>query len=91
LSKMRRRIALSMSYRPDKAEKMELEVPEKARKAFRAAYRRSLNAGFNVLIVDRGKLVEVSPDLCRKEIRPVASLTKIAKGTTYKIKRLADE
>jgi hypothetical protein len=79
-----------MSYRPDKAEKMELAVPEKAAKAFRAAYRHSLNSGFKVLIVDGGKLVEVSPDFRRTEIRPVAALTKIAKGTTYKITRLAD-
>ena len=79
-----------MSYRPDKAEKMELEVPEKARKACRAAYRLSLNSGFKVLIVDRGKLVEVSPDYRKKEIRAVRSLSKIAKGTTYKITRLVD-
>jgi len=79
-----------MSYRPDKAEKMELEVPETARNAVRAAYRHSLNSGFKVLIVDRGKLVEVSPDFRRKEIRPVASLTKIGKGKTYKITRPAE-
>jgi hypothetical protein len=80
-----------MSYRPDKAEKMELAVPEKAGKAFRAAYRQALNAGLKVLVVEHGKLVEVSPDLHRREIRPVAPNIKIAKGTTYKIVRLADK
>jgi hypothetical protein len=78
-----------MSYRPDKAKKMELAVPEKANRAFRAAYRQSLNSGLKVLIVDRGMLVEVSRDSFRKEIRSVASGIKIAKGTTYKIARQA--
>ena len=79
-----------MSYRPEIAKKMELEVPEKARKAFRAAYRNSLKSGMKVLIVSRGMLVEVFPDLRRREIRPVAPLTRVGKGTTYKIKSLAD-
>lgn len=66
---------------------MELEVPEKVGKAFRAAYRQSLKAGFRVLIVHQGKLVEVSPDLKRRQIRSVAHPAMIPKGTMFKMVR----
>ena len=66
---------------------MEVQVPEKAGKAFRAAYRRALKEKLYVLIVERGKLIEVSPDLKRREIRSVAHSANVAKGTIYKIVR----
>ena len=76
-----------MPYQPHKVHKMELEVPAKARKAFRSAYRNALNSGLKVLIVEGGKLVEVSPDFSKREIRSVAHAKKVLKGTTFHIPR----
>jgi hypothetical protein len=74
-----------VSYSPEKSEKIELVVQEKAGKAFRTAHRQALNSGLKVHIIDRGNLVGVSPDFRRQVIRPVAGPTKIAKETICRI------
>lgn len=75
-----------MQYSDKQATKMERQVPEKAAKAFKAAYKQTLNAGCKVLIVSDGKLIEVSPDLQRKVLRNVATGPVVPKGTKRKLK-----
>ncbi|MBS1703696.1 MAG: hypothetical protein JST12_18680 [Armatimonadetes bacterium] len=75
-----------MAYSPKALREIERSVPERAAKAVRQAYRKSLNAGHSVLIIEDGKLCRVSPDLSKTVLRSVRPAIKIAKGTKFKIK-----
>lgn len=67
--------------------KLDSRLPELAGRALKNAYRRTLAAGYSVLEVANGKLVESRPDGSRREIKTVHAPIPVKLGAT-KTRRL---
>ena len=75
-----------MPYSEKAVRKMEREIPAKAARAVKAAYKATMNAGYQILIVSDGVLYSVLPGGGRTAIRSVPKRTVVPKGTKIKIR-----
>jgi hypothetical protein len=69
----------------EQIEELERQFPETAGVAFAESYRRTLAAGFSVLVSDDGFIFEVFPDGTRKMIKQIEPPMLVVKGTRLKI------
>jgi hypothetical protein len=69
----------------EKNDELERRIPEWAEVALAQAYRRTLAAGYSVLVSDNGIIYEVFPDGTRKMIKQIEPPTLVVKGNKLKI------
>ncbi len=64
---------------------LEEHIPDLADSAVKQAYWATLASGNNVLICEKGVIIEVHPDGTRKSIKQVSPTVPILKGQRFKI------
>lgn len=67
--------------REKEIDELERRFPEVAQVAFAEAYRRTLAAGYSVLVSDNGIIYEVFPGGTRKMIKQIEPPTLVVKGS----------
>lgn len=65
---------------------LEERIPKLARAATKHAYRRALDSGNKVMIAEKGKLKEISPDGTVRVIKEIEPPVKLRKGQIFEIK-----
>lgn len=65
---------------------LEERIPKLAKAATKNAYRRALRSGNKVLIAEKGKLKEISPDGSVRIIKEIEPPVKLKKGQIFEIK-----
>jgi hypothetical protein len=72
--------------REKEIDELERRIPEWAKVAFDQAYRRTLAAGYSVLVSDNGIIYEVFPGGTRRPVKRIAPPTPVERGHKIQIR-----
>lgn len=72
--------------REEEIDELERRIPELAGAAFAQAQRRTLAAGYSVLMSDNGIIYEVFPGGTRRPVKRIAPPTPVERGHKIKIR-----
>jgi len=76
----------TVAYSRSASEKMERQIPDKAAKAIKAAYKLALNSGDTVLAASNGLLYQVSVDGKKTVVKTIGKPFPVAIGTKRRIR-----